>query len=106
MGKCEWPNGTCEYAMAQETKPEDHHGRVWMHCEEGLSYSKASMARLMMFCLGNNIEIGSIHAFNPRYARCLVLAAIRLRPDQFDAFERETGGALRRPPRAKLNTQK
>jgi len=56
-----------------------------------------------MFCLGNNIEIGSVHAFNARFPRCLVSAAIRIHPDKFAAFETETGGKLRRPPEIKLN---
>lgn len=88
--------------MSQEDKPEDYAGRVWMHCEEGLSFSKASMARFMMFCLGNNVEIGSVSAFNAKYRGCQVSAAVRLRPDQFGAFEAETGGKLRKPPRIKL----
>lgn len=36
----------------------DVKGRVWRHCEEGLSMTKASMARFMMFVLKNDIEIG------------------------------------------------
>ncbi|MBB95601.1 MAG: hypothetical protein CML68_13550 [Rhodobacteraceae bacterium] len=90
--------------MAQEEKPEDYAGRAWMHCEEGLNFSKASMSRFMMFCLGNNVEIGSVYAFNAEFPRCQVLASIRLRPDQFEAFERETGGKLRKPRRVKLNS--
>lgn len=81
----------------------DIQGRVWRHCEEGLSMTKASMARFMMFCLKNSIEIGSVHAFNPRYHGSSVIAAVRLRPDQIEAFERETGGKLRSPPRIVLN---
>ena len=81
----------------------DMYGRVWRHCEEGLSMTKASMARFMMFCLKNNVEIGSVHAFNANYHGCQVLAAIRLKPEQIEAFEAETGGKLRRPPRLVLN---
>lgn len=80
----------------------DVYGRVWRHCEEGLSMTKASMARFMMFCLQNRIEIGSVDAFNPNYRGSLVMAAIRIRPDQTVAFERETGGKLRLPPRLAL----
>lgn len=58
----------------------------------------------MMFCLRNRVVIGSIDAFSPQYDRSLVMAAIRLRPDQFEDFERETGGKLRKPPRIKLNS--
>lgn len=80
----------------------DHYGRVWRHCEEGLSMTKASMARFTMFCLENSVEIGSIQAFNPKYRGSLVLAAIRIRPDQITAFEAETGGKLRPPTRLSL----
>ncbi|WP_449043703.1 hypothetical protein [Paracoccus versutus] len=81
----------------------DHYGRVWRHCEEGLTMTKASMARFMMFCLSNHVEIGDVYAFNPKYRGSQVLASIRIRPDQIEAFERDTGGKLRRPPRLVLN---
>lgn len=100
---CTWPEGVCACHAEQEAKPADLHGRVWMHCESGLSMTKASTARFMMFCLKNNVEIGSVYAFNGNYAGSLVLAAVRLRPDQFEAFERETGGKLRKPPKIKVN---
>lgn len=82
----------------------DQFGRVWMHCESGLSMTKASMARLMMHVLKNRIEIGDIYAFNPNYVRSTVIASFLLRPDQFEAFERETGGKLRKPPLIELNS--
>jgi hypothetical protein len=75
-----------------------------MHCENGLSMSNASLARFLGFCLRNRVEIGSVDAFNPRYSRSLVSAAIRLRPDQFVAFEQETGGKLREPPKVVCNS--
>ena len=81
----------------------DIYGRVWMHCESGLALTKASMARFMMFVLKNKVEIGTIYAFNPRYERSLVLASVRLKPEQFEAFERETGGMLREPIQVQLN---
>jgi len=103
--ECTWPNGTCRHWEAQQAKPEDHAGRVWMHCEEGLFLTKASVARFMMFCLSNRVEIGSVDAFSPNYRGSSVLAAVRLRPDQFAAFESETGGKLRKPPRVNLNCE-
>lgn len=102
MSDCKWPNGTCVCYAKEQNKP-DPFGRVWMHCETGLSYSKASLARFMMFCLGNNVEIGSVDAFNPRYKRCQVSAAICLKPEQFAAFEEATGGKLREPSVLKLS---
>jgi hypothetical protein len=75
-----------------------------MHCEEGLSMTKASMARFVMFCLSNNVEIGTIHPFNYRYQRCQVTASVRIHPDLFSAFEKATGGKLRKPPRISLNS--
>ena len=102
MGECRWPEGTCLCWAEKESNP-DPFGRVWMHCEEGLTYSKASMARFMMFCLGNNVEIGSVDAFNANYRGCQVLAAVRLKPEQFESFEKETGGKLRKPPKVNLN---
>jgi len=98
----------CNLEVSECTCPDpgseaDFQGRVWRHCEEGLSMSKASMARFMMFVLKNDIEIGDVYAFNPGFERCQVLASIRIRPDQIEAFERETGGKLRRPPRVVLN---
>lgn len=99
---CEWPVSACEcWLLAQEKG--DHYGRIWMHCDEGLSYSKVSMTRFVMFCLGNNIEIGDLYAFNPKFPMCQVSAAVKLRPDQFDAFEKETKGKLRKPPVVSFN---
>ena len=103
MTHCTWPEGACECWAAEQGKP-DHSGREWMHCEEGLALNKASLARFMLFCLSNNVEIGSVHAFNPRYRNSLVLASVRLHPDQFKRFEAETGGRLRTPPKIKLNS--
>lgn len=100
---CIWPNGTCACYAQQATKP-DYAGRVWMHCEEGLTLSKASMSRLIMHCLTSGIEIGDIHPFNPRYRGSQVSASVRLRPDQFEEFERETRGKLRKPPEISLNS--
>lgn len=65
--------------------------------------TKASMARFMIYCLKNSVEIGEVYAFNPRYHGSMVIASIRLRPDQFDDFERETGGKLAPPPHIVLN---
>ena len=102
MTECTWPRGSCKCWEVEASTP-DAYGRVWMHCEEGLSMNKASMGRFMLFCLANNVEIGEIRAFNPRYRNSVVLVTIRLRLDQFFAFSAETGGVLREPPRIKLN---
>lgn len=98
---CTWPEGQCECAAAQSQKP-DPFGRVWMHCESGLAQTKASMARLMMFVLANNVELGSVMAMG-KHRGALVIVSVRLKPEQFEAFERETGGTLRTPPKIKLN---
>ena len=103
MSDCKWPEGTCACYTQEAVKP-DYAGRVWMHCEEGLSLTKSSMSRFVMFCLTNNVEIGTIHPFNYRYPRCQVSASIRIRPDLFAAFEAETGGKLREPPHISLNS--
>lgn len=100
---CKWPQGTCA-CYAENAQKADYAGRVWMHCEEGLSLSKASMTRFVMFCLTNNIEIGDIHPFDCRYPNSQVSASIRLKPDQFEDFERETKGKLQKPPRISLNS--
>lgn len=100
---CTWPNGTCA-CYAENAQKADPAGRVWMHCEEGLSLSKASMSRFVMHCLSNNIEIGDIHPFNYRYRNSRVSASVRLRPDQFDEFERETKGNLIEPPKLSINS--
>jgi hypothetical protein len=102
MGACNWPESNCKHWEQQQSKP-DPFGRVWMHCEEGLTMSNASLARFMSYCLKNNVELGGVHAFAPSYARSTVTAAIRLKPEQFEAFERETGGKLRKPPVIHLN---
>lgn len=102
MTDCKWPKGTCA-CYAQEAVKPDYAGRVWMHCEEGLNLSKASMSRFVMFCLTNNIEIGALHPFNYRYSRSQVSASVRIHPDLFASFEAETGGKLRTPPRISLN---
>lgn len=83
---------------------KDYLGRVWMHCESGLSLTKASMARFMIYCLKKNIKIGDIYALNPNYERSLVCAAVCLRPEQIEEFTRETGGVLREPAVFKLNS--
>ncbi len=97
MSNCKWPEGTCA-CYAQEAVKPDYAGRIWMHCEEGLNLSKSSMTRFVMFCLTNNVEIGSLHPFNSNFPRSQV------KPDQFPAFENETGGKLRPPPRISLNS--
>ena len=101
-GNCGWPKDECA-CYRQKRDEADPWGRVWMHSESGLSFSKASMSRFMMFCLGNNIEIGDIHAFNPKYKNSLVIASVRLKPEQIEAFEAETRGKLRKPPVINLN---
>lgn len=100
---CNWPEGVCQCYLERECKP-DLTGRVWMHCEEGLSLTKASMARFMVFCLKNCVEIGDIYPFAPDYDRSQVSASVRIKPEQFAAFEAETGGKLRKPPRIVLNS--
>lgn len=82
----------------------DIYGRVWMHCESGLALTKASMTRFIMHVLENRIEIGQIYAFNPKFKGSLVLATLLLRPDQFEEFEKATGGKLREPPVIHLNS--
>lgn len=83
---------------------KDYLGRVWMHCDSGLSLTKASMARFMIYCLKNNILIGDIYALNPKYERSLVCAAVCLRPEHIEEFTRETGGVLTEPAVFKLNS--
>lgn len=63
----------------------------------------ASMTRFIMFCLANNVEIGTLKPFNRKYPRCQVSASIRIHPSLFEAFEKETGGTLRDPTVIKLN---
>ena len=100
---CSWPEGYCQHWAYQQSKP-DPFGRVWMHCEEGLNMGNASLARFMKFCLTHNVEIGSVSAFQPSYRLSTVLASVRIKPEQFEAFERETGGKLRKPPKITLNS--
>lgn len=104
MGDCQWPNGTCACYMQEQSEP-DPYGRVWMHCDCGLSFTKSSMTRFIMFCVGNNVEIGDIMVFggNPPPPKAAVVASVRIHPDKIGAFERETGGTLKRPPKVCLN---
>jgi hypothetical protein len=99
---CNWPFSNCKWWEIEKSKP-DPYGREWMHCEEGLNFSKASMSRFIMFCLANNVEIGDLHPFNRKWPRCQVSASIRIHPSLFEAFEKETGGKLRKPPVISLN---
>lgn len=99
---CSWPGGVCKCWEQEQTKP-DPFGRVWMHVEEGLTFTEKSVARLMMHCMANGIEVGQVWAFNPRYPRSQVSATVRLRPDQFEEFERATKGKLRKPPVVRVN---
>ena len=66
--------------------------------------SNASLARFLSFCLKNNVEIGMVSAFQPRYSRSAVHASVRLKPTQFAAFESQTGGKLHEPPKISLNS--
>lgn len=75
-----------------------------MHCEKGLSMSKAIMTRFVMFCLTSNVEIGQLHPFDYQHRNSQVSASVLIRPDQFEAFEAETGGKLREHPRLSLNS--
>ena len=100
--RCNWPFSNCKCWEIKKSKP-DPYGREWMHCEEGLNFSKASMSRFIMFCLANNVEIGDLHPFNRKWPRCEVSASIRIHPSLFEAFEKETGGKLRKPPAINLN---
>ena len=99
---CLWPNGTCKCYLENETKP-DLYGRVWMHCDEGLNFSKASMSRFIMFCLANNVKIGDIFVMNNKYPQSAVSVSIRLKESQFEDFTAETKGILKRPPEISLN---
>lgn len=99
--RCSEPLHDCQ--CPEPGSEADHYGRVWRHCEKGLSMTKASMARFMMFCLANRVELGDVYAFDPRFRGSQVIAAIRIHPDQIEAFEAATGGKLRRPARIVLN---
>lgn len=101
---CTWPSGACACVMAEQEKP-DPYGRVWMHCESGLTFTKASVTRFVMFCLSEQIKIGEIRPFNPKYPGCLLMATVRIKPDQVRAFEAETGGKLTFPPKINLNSE-
>lgn len=102
MMACNWPEGTC--ACYLKTSAEsDPYGREWMHCEQGLTMTKASMARFMMFCLQHSVEIGSVSAFRPDIRGASVYASIRIHPDIISDFETATGGKLKRPPVIKLS---
>ena len=99
---CSWPSGTCQNYIEKKAKP-DPYGRVWMHCESGLTNTKASMGRFMVFCLSNNVELGGVYAFNPKYKGSLACAAVLIKPELIEAFEQETKGKLRLPPKIRLN---
>lgn len=103
--KCGWPNGGNCLVMQQAATKPDPCGRVWMHCESGLTYTKASMTRFMMYCVGNNVQIGDVMAFggHPTRPGAQVCVTVRLKPEQFAAFESSTGGKLRKTPRIKLS---
>lgn len=89
--------------MKKANEP-DPHGRIWMHCEEGLNYSAASLSRFMLFILANNIELGSVYAFaGGKYPREQVCAAVLIHPDKITMFEVEVRAKLRKPPTLVLN---
>ena len=81
----------------------DVYGRIPMICESGLSMTKASMMRFVMYCLQENVEILSLHPFNRNYKGCHVSAAVRIHPDQIDDFQIATGGTLSKPHTINLN---
>lgn len=114
---CAWNHGAKEWVKqnypahyekmtGEPCKPGDQadvYGRVWRHCESGLALTKASMSRFIMYCMKNRVEIGDMYAFDPEYHGSAIIASVRLRPDQFEHFESETGGKLTRPPVICLN---
>jgi hypothetical protein len=56
------------------------------------------MARFMVYCLKNNVEIGDIYAFAaPGHRNSTVVVTVRLLPEQALDFEVLTGGTLREP---------
>jgi hypothetical protein len=92
--------------MKGQIKPDmtpDVYGRIPMVCESGLAMTKASMTRFVMFCLENGVDILQLHPFNRRHKGCHVSASVMIKPDQIEAFERETGGKLRPPATINLN---
>lgn len=91
------------YEWNTRTRATDYKGRMWMHCESGLTLTKASMSRMIMFCLTNDVEIGDIYAMSPDYPRSQVLVSVFIHPTKVGAFEDETGGKLRLPPIMKVN---
>jgi len=102
MGGCNWPNGTCACYTQEQEKP-DVFGRVWMHCDSGLSMSKKSTLSLIQFILKNRLEVGSFYALEPSFSRSQVCVSVKIHPDLIPDFERETGGKLSRPPTIKLS---
>lgn len=103
MTTCKWPEGTCACYQKQATEP-DPFGRVWMHCESGLRFNKASVSRFVMFCMENDIEIGSIHPFDRHYPSSVVMASVLIKPDLIAPLEAAARCKLRPPPRIKLNS--
>ena len=88
------------------TKPDltpDMYGRVIKISESGLSYTKASMSRFIMFCLANDVQINDIWVFNKNFKGSLVCVSLRIHPYLISAFEEETKGILRDPPTLTLN---
>lgn len=102
MSECNWPNEVCKCWEAEQSKP-DVYGRIYMHCYEGLSFTKVSMTKFIMFCLANNVEMTSVHPFNRKYQGCQISAVVKLHPTLIQSFEKETGGKLVDPPEIKLN---
>jgi hypothetical protein len=86
-----------------QPNPPDAFGRIIMHCEQGLSLTKASMTRFIMHCLQNDIEILQTWAFNKNFRGSLVCVVVRIRPDQVEEFEIKTGGKLRLPVQVHIN---
>lgn len=87
----------------EDHRKPDVYGRVWLGCESGLALTKASMTRFIMFILENHIGVSDLHAFDRRFKGSLVMCIVHLRPDQVEAFERETGGKLQQLPTINLN---
>jgi hypothetical protein len=88
----------------QNMRAPDVYGRVWRACESGLALNKACMSRFIMFVLENRIEVTALSAFDPKFRNSLVECMVRIKPEQFEAFERETGGKLRELPKLNLNS--
>ena len=102
---CNWPEGACACYLKKQEEQEtgDIFGKVWYHCEKGITLTKSSLGRFFYYCGKNQIDIGDVWFCSPKYDRSQVCVSIKMKPEQKEPMETELKIKLHDPPVLSLN---